>query len=171
MWNGVLLLNVLIFNPRAVKIIKGWSCIVVTNVSHVDFHPVFWWITLLKMCILFFIDTDLHCTLVLVDVNMFQLSIFWFQLGLGKLHTGADSHPAATEWPGENILLLLCVHCCAQVLLLPGPPPNRTHQDSGHPGLQLSRWFVGGILSHPPPPPPPPPFFYEGFVNWFVWGL
>jgi len=84
----------------------------------------------------FFIDTDL---LVLVCINMFQWSIFWLQLGLGKLHTGADSHPAATEWLGEDILLLLCVHCCAQVLLLPGPPPNRTHQDSGHPGLQLSR--------------------------------
>lgn len=129
-----------------VKIIKGWSCIVVTSVLDVDFHPVFWWITFLKMWILFFIDIDLHGALVLVCINMFQLSIFWLQLGLGKLHTGADPHPAATEWPGENVLLLLCVHRRAQVLLLPGPPPNRTHQDSGHPGLQLSRWFIGGIF-------------------------
>jgi hypothetical protein len=66
--------------------------------------------------------------------------------GPGKLHFGADPHPATAEWPGENLLLFLRLHGRTQVLLLPGFSTHRSHQDPRHFGLWLSRRFAGGRL-------------------------
>lgn len=45
--------------------------------------------------------------------------------GSGELHPGVDPHSASAGRPGEVLLLLLRLHCCSQVLFLPGPASNR----------------------------------------------
>lgn len=56
------------------------------------------------------------------------LKTLWHSLscvGSGELHPGADPHSASAGRAGEVLLLFLRLHRCSQVLLLPGPPPNR----------------------------------------------
>lgn len=39
--------------------------------------------------------------------------------GFGELHSRVNSHTPPTRWPGEILLLVLCLHCRPQILLLP----------------------------------------------------
>ena len=45
--------------------------------------------------------------------------------GPRELHPGADSVPSPAQVPGGVLLLLLRLHCCAQVFLLPGSCEDR----------------------------------------------